>query len=132
MEKTYYISFPLYVVESHDSVRTEDAVYRSNKSITEVYEAYEKSVENSGIDFYDICYDNDWITPEDFKELEAFGVLFDFMDYDMEGLKMRISEEQYLYMLLQFIKISLPDWVYEDVTVHHFPLEDIGHGVRHR
>jgi hypothetical protein len=119
-----------YSADSHG--RVVEILLDVNKSLEEIRQAYKDSCLNVGVQFgsgynkeYRHVSNADWhlhgdklvidddIRVEAIQRLAAHGI--DLMDYSSDDQDIEIEDEDYAILVMDFIKLSLPDLEYEPI-----------------
>lgn len=94
--------------------QTEVVILEVNKTVKEIQEAYLKSCKDSGVELHRLCsdYDENIIDDADLQDLEDFGIkwLFEHVEDNLIW-----DTTSFTNLILDFIKISLPDLTYKIV-----------------
>ena len=114
----------------------DEFVYESNKSVKDIRQAYKDSCKLTGLQFnhnenytgtevhnsygtpYHICTEYDEDTISDI----AMGIL---MEHDIEVGSDYLSVDEFAELIIDFIKLSLPDLVLEEASFKKSELRDI-------
>lgn len=102
--------------------RRTDINIKTNLTKKEMIEAYHKACDKLGFYFHEVCddYEEDFVTQDIVEIMEKYGYEFNFEEEADEYYHNRIGEEEYIHMMLWFLKQGNPDFEYEVVTPTYF------------
>lgn len=100
---------------------TKVVILEVNKTVKEIQDAYRKSCKDSGVELHELCseYNDDVIDRETIEKLNNFGI--DTLSWVYDSYEVDNNDDVYFNILgfrdliLDFIKVSLPDLTYEIV-----------------
>jgi len=100
---------------------TKVVILEVNKTVKEIQDAYRKSCKDSGVELHELCseYNDDVIDRETIEKLNNFGI--DTLSWVHDSYEVDNDDDVYFNILgfrdliLDFIKVSLPDLTYEIV-----------------
>lgn len=118
----------------------DEFVYTSNKSLKEIQDAYKQSCKKTGVQFnHNTNYtglEMDWQHPEyDDRHIcteylsstiskLAYDILSSFFELDKDFMEC-IDVEQFVVLITNFIKISLPDWEIKEAAFKKSELRNV-------
>jgi hypothetical protein len=135
-KKLHTVNFVLGDYHGDGHGKYSENPFISNFSMDEISKAYEKSVEQTGIDFEFICsnYEEYEITPELIEQFLQHGLDLKtiipqafpsadnpYPDYDEETGKLSMNKDYFLLVLIEFIKLNLPTLSLEKIKYEVFP-----------